>query len=144
MKKLIVSLLAAGAVAGAAATPAAAAPESPAKTCAALAASNPELFGFIGTKPGACQSTVASVGLEALMQGAFPSNAAAVGNCKTLEATMFQAYTPEDGRAYPYQFYHFVPGLPAEIRSQLYARNRADCVRVLKRIHGGLLGGPPA
>ncbi len=144
MKKLIASLLAAGAVAGAAATPAAAAPVNPAKACADLAASNPELFGFIATKPGACQSSIASVGLEALQNGAFPSNAAAVGNCKTLERTMFQDYTPEDGRAYPYQFYHFIPGLPAEIRSQLYARNRADCVAILKKVHGGLLGGPPA
>jgi hypothetical protein len=132
MKKLIVSLLAAGAVAGAAATPAAAAPESPAKTCAALAASNPELFGFIGTKPGACQSTVASVGLEALMQGAFPSNAAAVGNCKELERTLFLAGKPAGARPYPYAFY----GAP-----QLTANNRADCVRILRRIHAE---GPPA
>jgi hypothetical protein len=153
MRRILLTLTAVIALTAVTAGTAAAAPsKSPAKQCAALAASDPELYGFIATKPGACQSTLASVGLEALAGGAFPSNAAAIGNCKTLEATAFQAYTPEDGRAYPYQFYwdlramiEGVPGLEGareyydSIADQLVARNRAGCVAVLRRVHGGLV-----
>jgi hypothetical protein len=136
-------------------------PKSPAKACAELsqATEGPlaELYSFIATKPGACQSTLASVGLEALAAFAFPSNAAAVGNCKLLEKSAFTAYTPEDGRAYPYQFYwdlrillgqmeaDGVPGAADaadyydSVAPQLYAPNRAGCVEVLRAVHGGLM-----
>jgi hypothetical protein len=135
-------------------------PKSPAKACALLAEADPELYGFIATKPGACQSTLAAVGLEALAAGGFPSTAAAVGNCRFLERETFPAYTPEDGRAYPYQFYWDlrillgqladadVPGAAEaaayydSIASQLFVRNRAGCVRVLRTLHpdGGIMG----
>lgn len=135
-------------------------PKSPAKACALLAEMDPELYGFIGTQPGACQSTLASVGLEAFAAGGFPSQAAAVGNCKFLERETFPAYTPDDGRAYPYQFYWDIrillgqlatAGVPGaadaaeyydSIASQLFVRNRAGCVRVLRILHpdGGVMG----
>ena len=117
---------------------------SPTAVCAWLATEQPELYAFIATKPGACESTIASVGLEGLIAGAFPSRAAAIGNCKFLEANFFVG-TPGlelpdylgDGRAYPYQFYWF-EGVDDP---NLYARNRADCVRILELLHGGYLGG---
>jgi hypothetical protein len=117
---------------------------SPTAVCAWLAAEQPELYAFIATKPGACESTIASVGLEGLMAGAFPSGAAAIGNCKFLEANFFVG-NPDfglpdylgDGRAYPYQFYWF-EGMNDP---NLYAKNRADCVRILELLHGGYLGG---
>lgn len=84
----------------------------------------PELNEFVGSG-GGCVSTVASVGIQALLSGAFPSNAAAVENCKFLEATAF-------GGGYPYSFY----GNPAYT-----ARNRADCVSFLRAFHTGQL--PP-
>ena len=94
------------------------------------------------------------------MEGSLPSGAAVVGNCKALEETDFAAYTPEDGRPYPYQFYFYLPDLLAEreaagliteaqleaglayyasVSDQLYAKNRAECARVLGRLHGGIL-----
>jgi hypothetical protein len=164
MKRLTTVLAAAAALAALSAAPAVAAPaKSPAKTCAQLAQSNPELYGFIATKPGACQSTLAAVGLDALGTGAFPSTAAAVGNCATLEKTTFPAYTPQDGRVYPYQFYWDIRILLGQlglteaaayydsIKPQLIAKNRAGCVDVLRRVHSGImnpvfeaLGPPPA
>ena len=84
----------------------------------------PELNEFVGSG-GGCVSTVASVGIDALLAGAFPSNAAAVENCKFLEKTAF-------GGGYPYSFY----GNPAYT-----ARNRADCVYFLRAFHTGQL--PP-
>ena len=84
----------------------------------------PELNEFVGAG-GGCVSTVASVGVPALMEGAFPSTAAAVENCKFLEASAF-------GGGYPYSFY----GNPAYT-----ARNRADCVHFLRAFHTGAL--PP-
>ena len=87
----------------------------------------PELNEFVGSG-GGCVSTVASVGIEALLAGAFPSTAAAVENCKFLEATAF-------GGGYPYSFY----GNPAYT-----AYNRADCVYFLRAFHTGQLPpGPP-
>lgn len=84
----------------------------------------PELNEFVGSG-GGCVSTVASVGIEALLQGAFPSNAAAIENCKFLEANFF-------GGGYPYSFY----GNP-----DYTAKNRADCVYFLRAFHTGAL--PP-
>jgi hypothetical protein len=84
----------------------------------------PELNEFVGSG-GGCVSTVASVGVEALMAGAFPSNAAAIENCKFLEETAF-------GGGYPYSFY----GNPAYT-----AYNRADCVYFVRAFHTGQL--PP-
>lgn len=146
----------------------------PAAVCGALAAdpSPDSLYGFIGTKPGACQSTITSVGLAALGQGAFPSRAAAVGNCKGLEAEV---------GGYPYTFYGDVftdvaivtdmlqeegpngePGLSPDAAAAFAsvvvanynanvdlftAKNRNGCVQVLKGLHSGdlfgLLFAPP-
>jgi hypothetical protein len=83
----------------------------------------PELNEFVGTG-GGCVSTVASVGIEALMAGAFPSTAAAVENCKFLEENVFGGY--------PYSFY----GNP-----DYTAKNRAECVYFIRAFHTGLL--PP-
>lgn len=113
---------------------------SPKETCAWLEANMPEAYAFIATKPGACESSVASVGVEALMAGAFPSTAAAVGQCKFLEENFFTG-NPDfglpdylgDGKAYPYQFYWF-EGVDDP---NLYATNRADCLRILELLHGG-------
>jgi hypothetical protein len=137
-------------------------PKNPVEACAWLEANEPDLYSLIATKPGACVSTLASVGLEGLLAGELPSNAAVVGQCKSLEQTDFLAFTPEDGRAYPYQFYWFIPGLlmdlaqaglitPAQlefglayyesIRDQLVAKNRAGCVSILEMLHpaGGVM-----
>lgn len=119
-------------------------PSSPAKACEWLAENEPDAYEFIATKPGACESSIASVGVEALMMGAFPSTASAVGNCKFLEATFFGGNAEmgipdylDDGKTYPYQFYWF-EGVEDP---NLFAKNRADCVRVLELLHGGYLGG---
>ncbi len=151
MKRLTTLLAATAAATAFAAAPASAQeqelPKSPAKACAILAQEVPPpppgqtLYQFIGTKPGACQSTLASVGLDGLASGAFPSNAAAIGNCKSLEKTAFMAQTPEDGKPYPYDFY--LGMAPPQLRPLLHADNRSECVAVLRRIHGGLLGPPP-
>lgn len=166
MKRKLVLLVAVGAAAvlGAPATAGAQTlptlPKNPVQACAWLEANAPDLYGFIATKPGGCVSTIASVGLEGLMEGALPSNAAVVGNCKALEEADFAAYTPEDGRPYPYQFYFYLPDLLTELEAagliteaqlaaglgyyasvsdQLYAKNRAGCARVLELLHGGIL-----
>lgn len=110
--------------AGASAAPAGA---SPVATCKQLAEADPEAYAFIATKPGACVSSVASVGVEALMTGAFPSQAAAVGNCKAIEAMV---------GGYPYAFYGRTD--PAYL-----ATNRAGCVRVLRALHSGQLEPGP-
>jgi len=93
---------------------AATAADNPGKTCAA--SGNMEL----GSR-GACASSVATGDL---------SNAAFVANCKALEQ-MFAAES-ETGRPYPYSFY----GNPAYT-----ARNRRDCVVLLRGFHSGQL--PP-
>ena len=131
MKKFLVTAVSI-AIAGAAlvmAPAAAAAPTSnPVRLCAALAEQDPEAYAFLATKPGGCVSSVASVGVEALMAGAFPSKAAAVGNCKFLEANVFGGY--------PYAFY----GQVADPR--FVANNRAGCIAVLKRLHTGEISPP--
>lgn len=128
---------------------------SPKAVCATLAEQEPDLYQFIATKPGACESSVASVGMEALLQGAFPSQASAVGNCKMLETEI----------SYPYSFYgdlfstvegaaFFLQqvGLPPELAALVVAnyaanidaftaKNRAGCVTVLKGLHSGELFG---
>jgi len=83
----------------------------------------PELNEFVGSG-GGCVSTVASVGIDALIAGAFPSTAAAIENCKFLEQNAFGGY--------PYSFY----GNP-----DYTAKNRADCKRFLEAFHTGAL--PP-
>ena len=86
----------------------------------------PELNEFVGNG-GGCVSTVASVGIEALIAGAFPSTAAAVENCKGIEAMV---------GGYPYSFYE---------NPAYTAKNRADCVYFLRAFHTGQLPpGPPA
>ena len=155
------AMLAASTAGLAVASPAAAATDnSPAKVCQQLAISDPEAYEFLATKPGGCQSSIASVGIEALMAGAFPSNAAAVGNCKGLEEMV---------GGYPYQFYGDVftsvevvtamlieEGTPPDVAAALapvivanyeanaeafYAKNRAGCTRVLQGLHSGELFG---
>jgi hypothetical protein len=99
--------------------------DNPAAIC--RSGENPQLNEFLGSG-GGCVSTVASVGIEAFLGGAFPSNAAAVENCKFLEATMFGGY--------PYMFYE---------NPAYTAKNRADCVYFLRAFHTGQLPpGPPA
>ena len=133
---------------------------SPVAICRDLAANNPDLYGFIATKPGGCVSTVASVGLDALAEGAFPSRAAAVGNCKFLEAMSFFR-DPAPAKVYPYTFHGELRDIEvlmtefglteaqAERVAAAYeanldaftANNRAGCVRVLKGLHSGQLFG---
>ncbi len=134
MKKLTV-LIALALIMSVFAVPAVAGPENnPKQICKWLEQNEPEAFEFLNTKPGACVSSVASVGVEALMQGAFPSNAAAVGNCKALEATFFlDPGEPNVGGPYPYQFYWFEGSNP----DTYTAYNRAGCVRLLKAFHSG-------
>ena len=88
--------------------------DNPGRTCAATG--NMEL-----ASRGACASSVATGEL---------STAAFVANCKQLEE-MFAAES-ETGRPYPYSFY----GNPAYT-----ARNRRDCVVLLRGFHSGQL--PP-
>lgn len=90
---------------------------------------DPEASAFLGTG-GGCVSSVASVGIEALMSGAFPSTAAAIENCKFLETAFFAP--TNGGDPYPYAFY----GNPNYV-----AKNRAECVWFLRAFHTGLL--PP-
>ena len=128
MKKAIVLALALAALAAPAAF--AGPDQSPAKFCKeVLPVVNPEASEFLGTG-GGCVSSVASVGIEALMEGAFPSTAAAIANCKFLEEAFFG---PTNGGApYPYAFY----GNPDYL-----AKNRAECVWFLRAFHTGQL--PP-
>lgn len=104
------------ALAAALAPAAATAADNPGKTCAATG--NMEL----GSR-GACASTVATGTGQ-------PSNAAFVANCKELEKGF--AAESETGRPYPYSFY----GNP-----DYTARNRRDCVVLLRGFHSGQL--PP-
>lgn len=143
----------------------AAAATSPTQACRDLAANAPEVYGFLATKPGGCVSSVASVGLEALQAGAFPSNAAAIGNCKFLEQMSFFRF-PAPASTYPVVFHEefgnidaviamlVEDGTPADVAAQLAqivvgnfnanidaftANNRAGCVRVLRGLHSGSL-----
>ena len=103
---------------------------NPVDICKYLEAEMPEAYEFLNTKPGGCVSSVASVGVDGLMSGAFPSTAAAVGQCKILEATaMMDPGEPNPGGPYPYQFYWF------EGVDDFVAKNRADCVKFLEFFH---------
>lgn len=95
-------------------------PKNPVKACEMLAEVMPEAYEFLATQPGGCVSSVASVGVQGLMMGEFPSIASAVGNCKFIEELV---------GGYPYDFY-----------GQFTARNRAECISWLKFFHGGGLG----
>jgi hypothetical protein len=105
---------------------------SPAKFCKeVLPVVDPGASEFLGTG-GGCVSSVASVGAEALMDGAFPSTAAAIANWKFLEVN---AFAPTNGGdPYPYAFY----GNPNYV-----AKNRADCVTFLRAFHTGQLEPGP-
>lgn len=170
MRKVFTSALSALALSvvavGAGVGPAhAAAATSPTQICRDLAAAAPEVYEFIATKPGGCVSTVASVGLEALQAGAFPSNAAAIGNCKFLEQMSFFRF-PAPASTYPVVFHEefgnldavvailIEQGAPADVAPLLApmvvanfttnidaftANNRAGCVRVLRGLHSGAL-----
>ena len=127
MRRIIQVLLAATLLAALPAAAASAKPDgdkmSPREWCQFLEENDQEAYQFLATQPGGCESSIASVGAEALMTGAFPSNAAAVGNCKLIEAEV---------GGYPYAFY----GNP-----EWTAYNRADCVQLLRFFHGGFVGG---
>ncbi|HEX6888083.1 MAG TPA: hypothetical protein VF143_08250 [Candidatus Nanopelagicales bacterium] len=162
---LAAAFLACG-LASAPAASAAPAAGSPAKTCDYLASITDEtdplfgLYDFIATQPGGCESTIASVGIAALSEGAFPSQAAAVGNCKAIE---------DEVGGYPYQFYGgfldnveavtaalIEDGVPPDVAAAMApiivdnylanvdlftAENRPGCVRVLQGLHSGELFG---
>jgi len=86
---------------------------------------DPEAQEFLAST-GGCVSSVASIGLEALMSGAFPSRAAAVANCRAIAA---------DVGGFPYYFYGNV-GM-----DQYLATNFNTCVDVLYGLHTGAI--PP-
>lgn len=165
MRKVIPAALSALALSivavGAGVAPAhAAAATSPTQICRDLAMNAPDVYEFLATKPGGCVSSVASVGLDALETGAFPSNAAAVGNCKFLESTSFFRF-PAPASTYPVIFHEEFGDLdaviallgedvPAEVAAIVVANfnenidaftadNRAGCVRVLRGLHSGAL-----
>ena len=162
LSALALSIVAVGAGVGPAH---AAAATSPTQICRDLAANAPDAYEFLATKPGGCVSSVASVGLDALQAGAFPSNAAAVGNCKFLESMSFFR-VPAPTSTYPVTFHEefgnldaviallIEEGVPAEVAATLApivvanfnenidaftANNRAGCVRVLRGLHSGAL-----
>lgn len=124
MRKLlsiaVVALCAAVAIPVASAAPG---DPNPSKLCREiLPVLDPEASEFLGTG-GGCVSSVASIGVDALMNNAFPSTSAAIENCKGIEAEV---------GGYPYAFY----GNPDYL-----AKNRADCVYFLRGFHSGQL--PP-
>lgn len=101
------------------AAPVAAASVNPAQVCAE------PVLGLTG---GACASSVAT-SQTSDPDAVLPSGAAFIANCKDLEQTVFAV---EGGRPYPYAFYGVLP-----------VDNRAECVAVLRALHGGELS-PPA
>jgi hypothetical protein len=121
LKRLIIAIVALVATTVAAPVASAGRDENPPAIC--RSGSLPELNEFVGSG-GGCVSTVASVGVEELLAGAFPSTAAAIENCKFLEQNVFGGY--------PYSFY----GNPAYT-----AKNRAECVYFIAAFHTGAL--PP-
>ena len=167
MRKFLTAAVLSLAVAstGLAVVPAAHAGTSPAAFCRELKVNSPDLYEGLATH-GGCVSSIASVGADALEAGAFPSMAAAIGNCKMLERTAFVA---DGSRAYPYTFYGDVfsnvdivigilmeDGVPAEgaaalapaivanylaSQSAFTATNRAGCISVLRGLHSGELFG---
>jgi hypothetical protein len=84
--------------------------------------------GYLGSK-GGCVSSLSSIGLDALMAGAFPSRAAAVANCKGI-ADLYGGY--------PYYFYGRVGD------DRYMATNIKTCVDILYLFHTGQLEPGPA
>ncbi len=78
---------------------------------------------------GGCASSVASIGAEALMSGAFPSRAAAIANCKGIEEMV---------GGFPYYFYGRVGD------DRYLATNYRSCVRILYALHTEQLEPGPA
>jgi hypothetical protein len=78
---------------------------------------------------GGCVSSVATVGIDALMAGAFPSRAAAVANCKGIAAEV---------GGFPYYFYGRVGD------DRYLATNLNTCVTILYLLHTGQLEPGPA
>lgn len=122
MKKLLMVTFAIGALTlGIAPNASAAAPGNPVDFC--RASNNAD--GYLGSH-GGCVSSVASIGLDALMEGAFPSRPAAVANCKQIAALY---------GGYPYYFY-------GNFGNDAYkATNINSCVNTLYLFHTGQL--PP-
>lgn len=123
MKKLLMATVAVGALTLGFAAPAAAGPppDNPAKFCR----DSNNVDGYLGSH-GGCVSSVASIGIDALMAGAFPSRAAAVANCKQIAAF---------NGGYPYYFYGNVGN------DDYKATNTNSCVKILYLFHTGQL--PP-
>jgi hypothetical protein len=84
--------------------------------------------GYLGSH-GGCVSSVASIGVDAIMQGAFPSRAAAIANCKGIEDMV---------GGFPYYFY----GRQGDDR--YLATNYQSCVGILYALHTGQLEPGPA
>ena len=84
--------------------------------------------GFLGSH-GGCVSSLSSIGMDALMQGAFPSRAAAVANCKGIA---------EFVGGFPYYFYGRVGD------ARYLATNTNSCVNILYQFHTGQLQPGPA
>lgn len=84
--------------------------------------------GYLGSK-GGCVSSLSSIGFDAIMEGAFPSQAAAVANCKGI-ADFYGGY--------PYYFYGRVGD------DRYMATNIKTCVDVLYLFHTGQLEPGPA
>lgn len=117
--------LAAGSLGLTAAT-ATADPQSP--NPAQFCTSSNNADGYLGSH-GGCASSVASIGMDALMEGAFPSRAAAIANCKGIEEMV---------GGFPYYFY----GRQGDER--YLATNYASCVGILYQLHTGQLQPGPA
>jgi hypothetical protein len=77
---------------------------------------------------GGCVSSVSSIGIDALMAGAFPSRAAAIANCKGIAAQV---------GGFPYYFYGRVGD------DRYLATNLNSCVAILYLFHTGQLQPGP-
>jgi hypothetical protein len=84
--------------------------------------------GFLASH-GGCVSSVSTVGLDALMAGAFPSRAAVIANCKGIAA---------DVGGFPYYFYGRVGD------DRYLATNLNSCADILYLFHTGQLEPGPA
>lgn len=78
---------------------------------------------------GGCASSVASIGIDALLAGAFPSRAAATANCKQIASSV---------GGFPYSFYGRVDD------DRYLATNINSCVGILYALHTGQLQPGPA
>lgn len=119
---LAAALVAVGMGAPAAAN--AASDASPAQFCKATG----NVDGYLAST-GGCASSVASIGVDALFQGAFPSQAAAIANCAMIREMV---------GGFPYYFY-------GRIGDDRYlATNNRTCVAILYALHSGQLEPGPA